>query len=523
MNYTYHHGAFMKSNMPVTQIEHTLNGKATLLSTTDKESHITYANSAFIDASGFNESQLMGEPHNIIRHPDMPPAAFADMWYTLQQGDSWTGMVKNRRQNGDHYWVRANVTPVWHNEKLTGYISVRTVPSRDEISQSEQLYEKINNQQLSGFRLFKGIIIRRGILAWTSMFKWLSISQRVNYALGVVALLSLLLIFVPVNHFIQSGGLLALFLLFAIYLKCQICQPVNTLLTQMKKVVSGRKPDNCHLNRVDEIGMLMRLVNQSGLNLNSLVDDVSTQISGIQAISQRVSKEGIALHTRSEETSADLQQTAAAIEEIGSAVQQTAETAAHTMTMADQTSTNAAEGGDIMKQTIAMMQAISRDNGQIVDIIGVIDSIAFQTNILALNAAVEAARAGESGRGFAVVAAEVRNLAQHSASAAKEIKQLIEKNVANVNTGVKMVEQTETHLTGMISDVLQMSMMIKDISLATREQTQALDLINDSISRVGTMTHNNAEMVERVTDATADLTQRSSRLQQAVQVFGVSV
>lgn len=512
----------MKSNMPVTQIEYALNDKATLLSTTDKESHITYANSAFIDASGFSEHQLMGEPHNIIRHPDMPPAAFADMWYTLQQGDSWTGMVKNRRQNGDHYWVRANVTPVWHNEKLTGYISVRTVPSRDEITQSENLYQKINSQQLKGFRLFKGIIIRRGIMAWVSMFKWLSISQRVNYSLGVTALLALLFILSPVNSIIQAGGLLMLFLALAIYLKYQICQPVNSLLTQMKKVVSGRKADNCHLNRVDEIGMLMRLVNQSGLNLNSLVDDVSTQLSGIRAISQRVSKEGTALHKRSEETSADLQQTAAAIEEIGSAVQQTAETAAQTMTMADKTSANAAAGGDIMKQTISMMQAISRDNGQIVDIIGVIDSIAFQTNILALNAAVEAARAGESGRGFAVVAAEVRNLAQHSASAAKEIKQLIEKNVANVNSGVKMVERTETHLTGMIGDVLQMSMMIKEISLATREQTQALDLINDSISRVGAMTHNNAEMVERVTDATADLTQRSSRLQQAVQVFGVS-
>ncbi len=522
MNYTYHHGAFMKSNLPVTQIEYSLNDKATLLSTTDKESHITYANSAFIDASGFNENQLMGEPHNIIRHPDMPPAAFADMWYTLQQGDSWTGMVKNRRQNGDHYWVRANVTPVWHNEKLTGYISVRTVPSREEIDQSEQLYGKINNQQFTGFRFFKGIVIRRGIMAWASVFKWMSISQRVNYALGTAALLSLLFIFAPVNAFIQSGGILVLFLALAIYLKYQICQPVNTLLSQMKKVVSGRKTNNCHLNRVDEIGMLMRLVNQSGLNLNSLVDDVSTQIAGIRAISQRVSKEGTALHTRSEETSADLQQTAAAIEEIGSAVQQTAETAEQTMTMADKTSANAAEGGNIMKQTIATMQTISRDSSQIVDIIGVIDSIAFQTNILALNAAVEAARAGESGRGFAVVAAEVRNLAQHSASAAKEIKLLIEKNVANVNAGVQMVEQTETHLTGMIGDVLQMSMMIKDISLATREQTQALELINDSISRVGVMTHNNAEMVEHVTDATADLTQRSSRLQQAVQVFGLS-
>lgn len=145
----------MRSNIPVTQKEYLLNEKTTLLSTTNTQSHITYANSAFIDASGFGENQLMGEPHNIIRHPDMPPAAFADMWFTLQQGDSWTGMVKNRRHNGDHYWVRANVTPVWHNEQLTGYISVRTVPARQEIEQSEQLYQKINNNNFKGHRLFK--------------------------------------------------------------------------------------------------------------------------------------------------------------------------------------------------------------------------------------------------------------------------------------------------------------------------------------------------------------------------------
>src|SRR5690606_16068309 len=213
-------------------------------------------------------------------------------------------------------------------------------------------------------------------------------------------------------------------------------------------------------------------------------------------------------------------QTAAAIEEIGSAVQQTADTAAQTMTMADSTSANATEGGHIMKQTITMMQAISRDNSQIVDIIGVIDSIAFQTNILALNAAVEAARAGESGRGFAVVAAEVRNLAQHSASAAKEIKTLIEKNVASVNAGVSMVEQTETHLTAMIGNVLQVTSLIKEIGHATQEQTLALTLINESMSRIGTMTHNNTGMVDNVTNAANHLTQRTTRLQQAIAVFG---
>ena len=502
----------MRSNIPVTQKEFLLNEKATLLSTTNTQSHITYANSAFIDASGFGENQLMGEPHNIIRHPDMPPAAFADMWFTLQQGDSWTGMVKNRRHNGDHYWVRANVTPVWHNEQLTGYISVRTVPARQEIEQSEQLYQKINNNNFKDHRLFKGIIIRRGILAFLSAFKWLSIRQRVNYAIGASLFLALAIIFLAINPLIQAGAFTLLFL----------CHPVKQILSQMQKVVAGRKPDSTHLDRVDELGMMMRLVNQAGLNLNSLVDDVSTQIAGIQEISTRVSQEGSALHKRSEETSANLQQTAAAIEEIGSAVQQTADTAAQTMTMADRTSANASEGGDFMKQTIGMMQSISRDNGQIVDIIGVIDSIAFQTNILALNAAVEAARAGESGRGFAVVAAEVRNLAQHSASAAKEIASLIEKNVANVNAGVSMVEQTETHLTGMIDDVFQMSTMIKEIGLATREQTQALELINDSISRIGTMTDNNAAMVESVRDAAGNLSGRSSRLQQAVHVFGTS-
>jgi len=265
---------------------------------------------------------------------------------------------------------------------------------------------------------------------------------------------------------------------------------------------------------------MMRLVNQSGLNLNSLVDDVGAQISGIGTISQQVAKEGAALQTRSEETADFLQQTASAVEEIASAVKQTAETANEAIQMADRTRDSAHCGEAMMKETIGMMQSVSQDNGQIVDIISVIDRIAFQTNILALNAAVEAARAGEAGRGFAVVAAEVRNLAQHSATAAKEIKALIEKNVASVNAGVEKVEQTETQLTVMIDNVLRVSSLIKEIGHATQEQTQALTLINASISRIGAMTHNNTGMVDNVTHAANHLTQRTTRLQQAIAVFG---
>ncbi len=510
----------MKRNTPVTQKEYLLNDGTTLMSTTNTQSHISYANSAFITASGFDESELVGEPHNIIRHPDMPPAAFADMWFTIQQGESWTGLVKNRRHNGDHYWVRANVTPVYQQQKLTGYISVRNIPTRDEISASENLYAQINANKLKGYRFYKGVLIRRGPLSFLSLFKWLTISRRINLALGTAALLIAVLPFIPLPALIMSGTTVILFLLVALFLQLQISRPLKLILTQMQNVVSGRRADYIQLNRVDEIGMLLRLVNQSGLNLNSLVGDVTTQLNGIRKISHRISEQGESLQQRSEETSADLHQTAAAVEEIASAVKQTAETAADAMIRADETSRNAMNSGNIIKQTITMMQSVSRDNRQIVDIISVIDSIAFQTNILALNAAVEAARAGEAGRGFAVVAAEVRHLAQHSASAAKEIKTLIEQNVANVSSGVKRVENTETHLTAMIDNVIQMSTMIKEIGTATQEQTQALTLINESVSRIGVMTHNNTGMVERVTDAACDLSSRSARLQRAVQVFG---
>lgn len=510
----------MRRNTPVTQNEYLLNEGSTLMSTTNTHSHITYANSAFIEASGYKEENLLGEPHNVIRHPDMPAEAFGDMWFTLQQGESWTGLVKNRRHNGDHYWVRANVTPVYQNESLTGYISVRNIPTREEIATSEKLYEKVRNNELKQHRFYKGLVVRRGILAFTSLFKRMSTTKRINSGITVTTLLACLLVFSFPQSITQVSGLVALFIALALYLHVQISRPVKTIVHQMQRVVSGRKTDYYHFDRVDEIGLMMRLVNQSGLNLNSLVDDVGAQISGIGTISQQVAKEGVALQARSEETADDLQQTAAAVEEIASAVQQTAETAKEAIQMADRTSASANSGEAMMKQTIGMMQSISRDNSQIVDIIGVIDRIAFQTNILALNAAVEAARAGEAGRGFAVVAAEVRNLAQHSATAAKEIKLLIEKNVSSVNSGVEMVEQTETQLTVMVGNVLQMSSLIKEIGHATQEQTQALALINESISRIGVMTHNNTGMVDHVTCAANHLTQRTTRLQQAIAVFG---
>ncbi|WP_459177060.1 methyl-accepting chemotaxis protein [Ewingella americana] len=509
----------MRVNMPVTQREYGLDPDTTLMSTTDVNSRIIYANSAFINVSGFSEEELIFKPHNIVRHPDMPVEAFADMWFTLQQGDSWTGLVKNRRQNGDHYWVRANVTPVYHLDTLTGYISVRNKPDAQEIESAESLYHLVRENNAGSRKFHKGLVVRTGLFSPLSLLQKLSVSWRLRLPLFIAGLFPLL--------FSLAGGsiiwLVALTLITLLaadaFLQTQIRNPIKTLLTQAQQVVSGKKVNSVHMNRVDEIGLLMRSLNQFGLNLHSLVEDVGTQVNGITDISKQLSKNSTALSARTEETAANLQQTAAAVEQITGAVQQSADTAVQATRLADITTAVANKGGHIMQETIGMMQSISHASNKVVDIIAVIDSIAFQTNILALNAAVEAARAGVEGRGFAVVAAEVRVLAQRSATAAKEIKALIDANMHSVTTGGHMVESAGKQISEIIEEVVQMSGLIKEISHATHEQTSALTLINTSLAQIETMTHNNAEMVLQSSQSADSLNYQATRLRSAIDVY----
>ena len=161
----------MRNNQPVTQREFEFPEGSTLMSTTDTQSHITYANDAFIAVSGFTREEVHGQPHNLVRHPDMPVEAFADMWATLKAGEPWTALVKNRRKNGDHYWVRANAVPVVRDGKTTGYMSVRTKASRDEIASAERLYRDFREGRSGARRFHKGLIVRGGLAGWASMFQ----------------------------------------------------------------------------------------------------------------------------------------------------------------------------------------------------------------------------------------------------------------------------------------------------------------------------------------------------------------
>jgi len=176
----------MRSNTPVTQRRVHIPQDATLMSTTDPDSRVTYANEAFLAVSGFCREELVGEPHNLVRHPDMPEAAFADMWATLRAGLSWSALVKNRSKSGDHYWVRANATPVRRDGRLVGYLSVRTCPGDEEVTQAEAAYQALRGGDAPGMAFHRGLLVHTGWRRWRSWPQTWSTARRLGLA-GLLA------------------------------------------------------------------------------------------------------------------------------------------------------------------------------------------------------------------------------------------------------------------------------------------------------------------------------------------------
>lgn len=512
----------MRNNQPVTQHEFELADNVTLMSTTDIQSTITYANAAFVEVSGFSPEELHGQPHNLVRHPDMPKEAFADMWATLQGGEPWTALVKNRRKNGDHYWVRANAMPVVRGGRAVGYMSVRTKPSREEIAAAEALYKAFREGRARG-RFHKGLIVQSGLMGWTSALQTMSVRWRIRSALLVLApaliggAWALGLAGAALGGFAGCtavGSLLASW-----WLEAQIARPLEQMREQALRVASGESQQVARMNRVDEIGMTLSIIGQLGLMFRWLIDDVSGQVRNVQTASNEIAQGNNDLSARTEQAATNVQETATSMTQMAATVKSNADTATQVNQLSGSASDAAARGGQAVSEVVATMNEITDSSKKIADIIGVIDSIAFQTNILALNAAVEAARAGEQGRGFAVVAAEVRALAQRSAGAAKEIKGLIGASVEKVESGSRLVDGAGKTMDEIVVQVKRVSDLIAEISSATIEQSSGITQVSQAVSDLDHITQQNAALVEQSAAASESLKQQATRLVEALSVF----
>jgi len=515
----------VRTNLPISQREYDVPGGETLLSATDTQSHIQYANAAFIRTSGFTVDELLGQPHNLVRHPHMPVEAFADMWRSLKAGRSWTALVKNRRKNGDHYWVRANAAPMRRNGQVVGYLSVRTKPARAEIDAAEALYRRFREGKAAGLAFCNGLIIRTGWLRWTSALQLLPTAWRVRLPLlGVAAITATALALCGLTGAALAGVAAAMgtsLLLAWLFIEAQLTSPLRRIAGVAQQVASGEAGEDLQLNRCDDIGTIARAINQAGLNLQSLVSDVHEQVTGVQTASQEIASANNDLSSRTEQTASSLQQTAAAMEQQTATVRQNSDTAQQASQLASESSEAASRGGEAVANIVATMSLISDSSRRIADIISVIDGIAFQTNILALNAAVEAARAGEQGRGFAVVAGEVRSLAGRSAEAAKEIKGLIDDSVSKVDTGSRQVAQAGQTMTEVVSQVRRVNDLIAEITSASKEQAIGISQVGQAVAQLDEMTQQNAAMVEQSSAAASSMRDQAQRLMDAVRVFSV--
>jgi methyl-accepting chemotaxis protein len=695
-----------------------------IVSRADLQGNITSFNQAFEDASGYTSAELMGKPHSILRHPDMPKEAFQDLWQTLSAGHAWHGMVKNKRKNGDYYWVFANASPIIEQDQIVGYVSVRYPATAQQINSAEALYAEIRNGRqampwtkqdtrtpvltaVAGFLALTpalavfadigqtGLLIVSTIGITAAAFNWYQVrrffspdQQQKNAiqaltkgdyhdpvegnspwtdALNVIrtriaesaayqydsSKLALRLTaalqtastnimvadnnftIISINHTLdkmfrrnerklqavlpqfqvdklvgssmdifhrnpahQRGLLQGLTQSFETELKISglvirlIAVPIidkagnrhgyvvewfdrtdqANIVNDIERVARGIRAGNFDLRveaetQVKYYNDIKEELNGALANLSDVVEsmvsvveaqamgDLTTELksgkfhgklhdlknainysstrvresiqqsvqatNAVNLAAQNINKGAVNLSSRVQQQAAALEESSAALTQITATVQSNASGAHRAASLAHAAEKEVSVSVGVMQETISAIQSIAESSSQIADIVNIIDGIAFQTNLLALNAAVEAARAGDHGRGFAVVAGEVRALAQKSASAAKDIKELITDSITRVERGTQLAERSGGMLNGVTHAIEQVSEMVDQISEASKEQAIGIEQVHRAIADIDRVTQENARLVDETTDTANSLMEEARQLQDNISFFKV--
>ncbi len=525
----------MKTNLPVTNLENDYDSTLRIVSTTNLKGVVTYANKDFIKISGFSEDELLGQSHNIVRHPDMPQEVFQDLWDNIKKGNSWMGIVKNRCKNGEHYWADAFVTPLKNGSETIGFQSVRIKPTKKLIHSAKNFYQHVN----------------KGIPAWKKALSKISFGLlgkmvATNITVGVVVLL--LTNVLGVSSLISIASILGLIVVVSFGLSKLVANPWQKAAQESKAVFSNSVAQKVYTQRDDELGQLQLVIKMLQLQQETLVLRIGDAAGNLQSSSSSSAKTSSQIYNDMCNQSEEAELVATAMNEMTATVHEVARNTSSTADATLQAQKEVEKGHDIVEKMVTLITQLSQriekavtvisileqSSNEIQKVIEVIRGIAEQTNLLALNAAIEAARAGEQGRGFAVVADEVRTLASRSQGSTHEIQKIIEELQQNSEQAVSVMKTCQVSAAESVEEAVEAGDSLKNIThnvekiiekttqiaTAAEQQSSVAEEINRNITRINDVTSHTMGATKKSLVDNEALVTEIKNLRQIVTQFG---